>query len=71
MNLKETAILSLKLASKNKETLVIGHDGTRWVMLPMEDARSDQLAHAIIVTPHGFRYPDDEMRIAELTAQGL
>lgn len=71
MNLKESVILSLKLARRNKETLVVGHDGARWVLVPLEDARSDQLAHAIIVTPEGFRYPEDEMRIADLTAQGL
>lgn len=71
MNLKESVILALKLARRNKETLVVGHDGARWEMLPLADARSDQLAHAIIITPKGFRYPEDEMRIADLTAQGL
>ena len=71
MNVKETVILALKLARRNKETLVVGHDGARWEMLPLSDARSDQLEHAIIVTPKGFRYPEDEMRIAELVSRGL
>ncbi len=71
MNVKETVILALKLARRNKETLVVGHDGARWQMTPLSDARSDQLAHAIIITPQGFRYPEDEMRLAGLTARGL
>lgn len=71
MNIKETIILALKLARRNKETLVVGHDGARWQMLPLEDSASDQLSHAIIITPKGFRYPEDEMRIADLVAQGL
>ena len=70
MNVKESVILALKLARRNKETLVVGHDGARWVMSPLSDARSDQLAHAIIITPKGFRYPEDEMRIADLVDQG-
>lgn len=71
MNAKETVILALKLARRNKETLVVGHDGVRWQMLPLADSRSDQLAHAIIITPKGFRYPEDEMRLADIVAQGL
>lgn len=71
MNIKETVILALKLARKNKETLVVGHDGARWQMLPLDNAASDQLVHSIIITPKGFRYPEDEMRIADLVAQGL
>lgn len=71
MNVKEIVILALKLARRNKETLVVGHDGVRWHMLPLTDSASDQLAHSIIITPKGFRYPEDEMRIADLVAQGL
>ncbi len=71
MNVKETVLLALKLAHRNKEVLVVGHDGARWQMTPLGDSRSDQLAHGIIVTPKGLRYPDDDARIAELTAQGL
>lgn len=71
MNVKETVILALKLARKDKETLVVGHNGARWLIMPLADAGSDQLAHAVIITPRGFRYPEDEMRVAELTAQGL
>ncbi len=71
MNVKESILLALKLARRNKEVLVVGHDGSRWQTLPLGDARSDQLAHGIIVTPKGLRYPDDEARLAELTAQGL
>ena len=71
MNIKETVILALKLARRGKETLVVGHDGERWQILPLEDSRSDQLAHAVIITPTGFRYPEDEMRIADLVALGL
>ena len=71
MNVKETVILALKLARKQKETLVVGHDGVRWQMVPLSDARSDQLAHAIIVTPKGLRYPEDEGRMADLVAEGL
>lgn len=71
MNVKETVILALKLARRNKETLVVGHDGVRWQILPLSDASSDQLAHAVIITPKGFRYPEDEMRVADLMTQGL
>lgn len=71
MNIKETVILALKLARRNKETLVVGHDGVRWQIMPLEDARSDQLAHSIIITSAGFRYPEDEMRIPDLMEQGL
>jgi len=71
MNVKETVILALKLARRSRETLVVGHDGVRWRMLPLSDASSDQLAHAIIITPKGFRYPEDEMRVADLVTQGL
>ncbi len=71
MNIKETVILAFKLARRGKETLVVGHDGGRWQIVPLEDARSDQLAHAIIITPTGFRYPEDEMRLADLVALGL
>lgn len=71
MNIKETVILALKLARRNKETLVVGHDGVRWQIMPLSDAASDLLAHALIITPKGFRYPEDEMRIADLVAEGL
>ena len=71
MNIKETVIFALKLARRSRETLVVGHNGVRWEILPLADARSDLLAHAIIVTPSGFRYPEDDTRVAELTAQGL
>ena len=71
MNVKETVILALKLARRNKETLVVGYDSARWTIMPLSDARSDQLMHAIIITPKGFRYPEDEMRIADLVSQGL
>lgn len=71
MNLKESVLLALKLARRGKEVLVVGHDGARWQMMPLADPRSDQLAHAVIVTPKGLRYPDDDARIAELTARGL
>ncbi|CAK7035841.1 MAG: hypothetical protein DELT_00560 [Desulfovibrio sp.] len=71
MNVKETVILALKLARKSKETFVVGHDGARWQMLPLENAASDQLAHSIIITPKGFRYPEDEMRIADLVSRGM
>lgn len=71
MNVKETVILALKLARRGREPLVVGHDGARWQILPLADASSDQLAHAIIITPKGFRYPEDEMRLADLVAEGL
>lgn len=71
MNAKETVTLALKLARRNKETLVVGHDGARWVMMPMENPQSDQLGHAFIITPTGFRYPEDAMRLADLVSEGL
>ena len=71
MNAKETVILALKLARRARETLVVGHDGARWRIAPLSDASSDQLEHSMIITPEGFRYPEDEMRLAELAAQGL
>ncbi|GHV49983.1 hypothetical protein FACS1894168_0500 [Deltaproteobacteria bacterium] len=71
MNAKETVLLALKLARRSKETLVVGYDGARWQMLALSDSSSDQLVHAVIVTPKGLRYPEDEARITELTAQGL
>jgi hypothetical protein len=71
VNVKETVILALKLARKEKRALVVGRDHTRWRIVPLSDARSDELAHAIIVTPEGLRYPEDEARIADLVARGL
>lgn len=71
MNVRETVILALKLARRNKETLVVGHDGARWRIEPLANAASDQLNHSIIITPHGFRYPEDEMRVADLVAAQL
>ena len=71
MNVKETVILAMKLARKEQHTLVVGYDHVRWQIMPLSDARSDQLAHAIIVTPKGLRYPEDEARIADLVARGL
>lgn len=71
MNIKETVILALKLARRERETLVVGLDGVRWRIMPLADASSDQLAYAIIITPSGFRYPEDEIRVADLTAQGF
>lgn len=71
MRVKESVILALKLARKEKRVLVVGREEERWLILPLEDSHSDQLLDSIIVTPKGLRYPEDEFRLADLVAQGL
>lgn len=70
MRVKESVLLGLKLARKEKQTLVVGREEDRWIMLPLDDSRSDQLADSFIITPKGLRYPEDEFRLAALVAQG-
>lgn len=74
MRVKETVILALKLAFRDKSVLVVGREDTdtsRWTILPLDDARSDLLYDSFIVTPEGLRYPEDEFRLSELVAKGL
>lgn len=70
MRVKESVILGLKLARKEQRILVVGREDSRWIMLPLEDSRSDQLQDSFIITPEGLRYPEDEFRLAGLVAQG-
>lgn len=70
MRLKESILLAMKLARKEKQVLVVGREEKRWLIVPLEDPSSDQLAESFIITPTGLRYPDDEMRLAELVARG-
>lgn len=70
MNFKESVILAIKLASKQKEELVVGRDDGRWLILPIHDARSDQLSPSLIVTGTGIKYPEDEDLYARLVSQG-
>ncbi|MDL2306923.1 hypothetical protein LJC48_02690 [Desulfovibrio sp. OttesenSCG-928-C06] len=70
MRLKESVILALKLAHREKRVIVVGREDERWIMLPLEDSRSDLLQDSFIVTPKGLRYPEDEARLAELVSQG-
>lgn len=71
VTLKETVILALKLARKEQRDLVVGRAESLWHILPLSDARSDQLEHSFIVTPQGLRYPDDADRLSELVSRGL
>jgi hypothetical protein len=70
MRLKETILLALKLSHKEQRDLVVGFDGARWQIMPLDDARSDLLQHSFILTPEGLRYPDDPDRLRELVAEG-
>ena len=70
MRVKESVLLGLKLARKEKRVLVVGREGKRWILLPLDDPGSDQLHDSIIVTPEGLRYPEDEERLAHLAAEG-
>lgn len=74
MRVKESVILALKTAVRDKSVLVVGREGRErrdWLILPLDDSKSDQLYDSIIVTPDGLRYPEDETRLAALTAKGL
>lgn len=71
MRVKESLILALKLARREERVLVVGREEGRWIMMPLEDARSDQLLDSFIVTPEGLRYPEDEFRLAELVSKGM
>ena len=71
MNVKETVILALKMARKERRDLVVGRAERLWHIMPLDDARSDQLEHSLIITPKGLRYPDDADRLADLVSQGL
>ncbi len=70
MTCKESVILAIKLARKQKEELVVGHDGSRWEIIPLSDARSDSLSPSLIVTGQGIKYPEDEDLFAQLVAEG-
>lgn len=70
MTCKESVILAIKLARKQKEELVVGLNGRRWEIMPLSDARSDSLSPSIIVTGHGIKYPEDEDLFARLVAEG-
>ena len=71
MNVKETVLLALKLARKERRDLVVGHAEGSWHIMPLADSRSDQLEHSLIITPKGLRYPDDADRLADLVSQGM
>lgn len=70
MRLKELILLALKLAWREGSVLVVGREDERWVMLPIEDSRSDLLQDSFIITPEGLRYPEDEGRLSQLVAKG-
>lgn len=70
MTFKESVILAIKLARKQKEELVVGLEEGRWNILPITDPRSDQLAPSLIVTGNGIKYPEDEDLFARLVSEG-
>lgn len=70
MTCKESVILAIKLARKQKEELVVGYDGSRWEIMPLSDARSDSLSPSIIVTGQGIKYPEDEDILTSMVAEG-
>ncbi len=70
MTCKESVILAIKLARKQKEELVVGYDGRYWEIMPLSDARSDSLSPSLIVTGQGIKYPEDEDLFAQLVAEG-
>lgn len=70
MVFKESVILAIKLARRQKCELVVGRDEGRWEIMPLDDPRSDQLSPSLIVTGTGIKYPEDEDLFARLVSEG-
>lgn len=71
MDLKATLKRAQNLAGEQDCVMVVGDDGTGdWAILPMDDPRSDGLAHGLIVDHDGLRYPEDHDKAVALMAQG-
>lgn len=60
MDLKATLKRAANLSRENGCVMVVGDDGTGdWIIMPLDDARSDSLEPGIIVDKGGIRYPED------------
>ncbi|BFR48798.1 hypothetical protein RVX_R18590 [Nitratidesulfovibrio sp. HK-II] len=70
MTFKETVILAIKLAHRQQQELVVGREDGRWEIVPITDARSDQLRPSVIVTGSGLKYPEHEDLYARLVSEG-
>jgi hypothetical protein len=70
MTFKETVILAIKLAHRQQQELVVGREDGRWEIVPITDARSDQLRPSVIVTGAGLKYPEHEDLYARLVSEG-
>ncbi|GAB6178008.1 hypothetical protein JCM16814_28990 [Desulfobaculum senezii] len=71
MDLKASIARAWRTARDDERDMVVGKEGdSGWIILPLEDSRSDMMRPSIIVTPNGLRYPEDHDRVAEFIAQG-
>ncbi|NJB69391.1 hypothetical protein GGQ74_003093 [Desulfobaculum xiamenense] len=71
MDLKASIARAWRTAKEEGRDMVVGKErGTGWIILPMDDSRSDMMDPSIIVTPTGLRYPDDHDTVAQLIARG-
>ncbi|BBD07262.1 hypothetical protein [Desulfovibrio ferrophilus] len=71
MDLKATLKRAANLSRENDCDMVVGDDGTgEWIIMPLDDPRSDSLAPGIIVDKGGIRYPEDIDTANNLMRQG-
>lgn len=71
MDLKASLRRARSLALERDDVMVVGDDGTgTWVILPLDDPRSDGLAPGFIVDGGGLRYPEDHAAAVALMARG-
>jgi hypothetical protein len=71
MDLKATLKRARNLALEQDCVMVVGDEGAgEWVILPMDDPRSDGLDPGLIVDAGGLRYPEDHDKAVELMARG-
>lgn len=69
MDLKMTLKRATNLSREQNMDMVVGDDGG-WVILPLDDPRSDSLSPGIIVNADGIKYPEDHDLAVSLMAKG-
>lgn len=69
MDLKMTLKRAQSLSWEQGADMVVGDDDG-WIILPLDDPRSDSLSPGIIVNSGGIKYPEDHDTAVALMAQG-
>jgi hypothetical protein len=71
MDLKASLRRAQNLAIEQLREMVVGDDGSgAWVIMTLDDPRSDALRPGFIVGAQGLRYPEDHDLAVRLMAQG-